>query len=271
MTQKIQEIYNRLHNFESKSKKTKGENRLYPVHKKLLFSEEKYTDISDWIIENLKIKETDHVLDAGCGVGYVLTKICNNFNCSGLGISLSEKEIEYATKISVDTGKKKRLSFQQKSFDDKFDDKFDVIIAIESIKHSDSIQETIENFAAHLNPGGRIFILDDFATNTRFRFLKKQVQKYWAVDSFYTLNSVEKKLNELKLPCEIVNFTPNVTYSKKRFTAAKLVLLFPVLFLAKLFPVFKIYSIYVAGFCLERLYKKQALEYKAIIATKPVS
>ncbi len=268
MTRKIQETYNNLFDFESRTKNRKDENQLYPIHKKLQFKEGKYIDISDWIIEHLKINEKDFILDAGCGVGYVLTRICTRLNCIGLGISLSEKEIEFAKDRCREQGYEKRILFEQKSFDEKLDGMFDVIIAIESIKHSDSIQNTIENLVAHLKPGGRIFILDDFETNNRFSFLKKQVKKYWAVNSFYTFDSVLEKFTALNLQFEVVDFTLNVGYIKKRTTAIKLFLTFPILLLTMFLPVFNIVSIYFAGFCLERLYKKGALEYKAIIATK---
>ena len=267
MNKKIQEIYNLLHDFESTTKIKKRKNRLYPIHKRLQFKEEKYNDISDWIIDHLQINKNDSILDAGCGVGYVLTKVCKSFNCSGLGISLSEKEIVYASNINRELGLDNQVSFKQMSFDEKFNDKFDVIIAIESIKHSDSIQNTIENLVKHLKTDGRIFILDDYITDSRFQFLKKQVKKYWAVRSFYTINAVEEKLAELNLPFKIIDFTPNVGYAKKDFTGVKVIFTYLFLFFVRLFPFYKVYNIYFAGFCLERLYKKGALEYKAIIGT----
>ena len=113
-------------------------------------------------------------------------------------------------------------------------------------------------------------MLDDFVTDERFQFLKKQVKKYWAVNSFYTLNSATEKLTELNLPFEIIDFTPNVEYTKKRNTGVKVLVMFIFLFLARLLPFFRIYAIYFAGFCLERLYQKKAMEYKAIIATRTI-
>jgi len=268
MALRIVEIYNSLLDFESKSKKRNGEEPLYPIHKRLRFSDEKYEDITCWIIENLEIKEGDFILDAGCGVGYVLTKICEAQNSTGLGISLSQKEIEYAADKSNEAGLANKVAFEQKSFDEKFDRKFDVIIGIESLKHSKSIQNTIENLVTHLKPGGRIFILDDYETDTRFQFLKWQVKKFWAIESFYPLNSVTEKLGEMDLTFNVVDFTAYVEYTKKRFTGLNVFLSYIFLFIARLFPIYKIYTIFFAGLCLERLYKKGAVEYKAIIATK---
>ena len=269
MTSKIGEIYNQLLDFESKTKRIKGVKQLYPVHKKLEFKEERYSDILYWLIEHLKINDNDYILDAGCGVGYVLTNICKKFNCNGLGISLSEKEIAYARNVCRELGMEKQISFARESFDEKLDMQFDIIIAIESIKHSVSVHNTLKNMVLHLKPGGRLFILDDFETDNRFQFLKKQVKKFWAVNSFYRLNSVTEILTELKLKFEVIDFTANVPYTKKHFTTVKLILMYPFLFLVMLRPFFEIYTIYFAGFCLERLYKKGALEYKAIIAAIP--
>lgn len=268
MAFKIEEIYNSLFEFESKSKKGKSDEPLYPIHKKLRFSEEKYNDISDWIIDNLEINEKDYVLDAGCGVGYVLTKICNTFNCIGLGISLSKNEIEYAAKKSLEIGLANNVTFEQKSFDEEFVRKFDIIIAIESLKHSSSVQNSIGNLVSSLNPGGRIFILDDYETGSRFQFLKKQVSKYWAVDSFYSLSSVIEKLVELNMNTDIIDFTSSVEYQRKRFTGLKVFIGYTLLPIARLFKLYKVYSIFFAGLCLERLYKKKAVEYKAIVALK---
>ncbi len=268
MTLKIGEIYNNLLDFESKAKKKDGEKTLYPIHKKLQFSSEKYNDISDWIIDNLQINEGDFILDAGCGVGYVLTKICSALNCNGLGISLSEKEIKYASENCIKTGLNEKISFEQMSFNKKFSRQFDVIIAVESIKHSISIQNTIENLVEHLKPGGRIFILDDYETNNRYQFLKSQVKKYWAVASFYSFKTVAEKLSELNLPFEVIDFTSNVEYTTKNFTGIKIEFGYLFLTISRFFPFYKIYNIFFAGLCLERLYKMKALEYKAIIATK---
>ena len=268
MAIKIGEIYNSLLDFESKSKKGRGEQVLYPIHKKLQFSDEKYNDISDWIIDNFPINKGDFILDAGCGTGYVLTKICSNLDCYGLGISLSQKEIEYASVKTVEPGPEYRVTFEQKSFDEQFDNQFDFIIAIESLKHSHSVQNTIENLFAHLKPGGRIFILDDFETDSKFQFLKKQIGKLWAVDSFFPLSSITEKLSELKSTFKVFDFTSNVEYSGKKFTGLKVFVGYLLQPVARLLGVYKIYSIFFAGLCLERLYKKRALEYKAVIAEK---
>ena len=267
MTVKIAKIYDRLFDYESKTKIGRGE-QFYPIHKKLQFSEENYHDISDWIIGHFPIKEGEFILDAGCGVGYVLIRICTIQNCTGLGISLSQKEIKFATEKCKILGLYKKVSFEQKSFDEKTDKQFDVIIAIESIKHSESVLDTIEILVKQLSPSGRIFILDDYETDLRFQFLKKQVKKFWAVDSIYKLSTVKEKLTELKISFEVIDFTSNVEYTKKRFTGLKVILGYLFLMIVRPFGFFKIYNIFFAGLCLERLYKIKALEYKAIIATK---
>ncbi len=58
----------------------------------------------------------DKVLDAGCGVGGAAFFINKMKNAEVTGISLSEKQINYASKFAAENNVADRVSFQYNGF-----------------------------------------------------------------------------------------------------------------------------------------------------------
>ncbi len=199
MREKVDHIYNALFKFE-KGKK----NKLYPIHKKLQFKNsatyKNYTDVSDWIIEHISLAKTATILDAGCGVGYVLLKLCKAYGCNGIGISLSPHEIQAAQTNAIQQQLQNTCNFRVQNFDDLESETFDLIIAIESIKHAQNVEDTLLVFQQHLKPNGQLIVVEDFLNPAyKQHALTNAFSDAWNVPNVYTEYEFEQYAKQAQL------------------------------------------------------------------------
>jgi len=185
---KVKELYNQLGTLENRVYKKES----YPIHKKLIFDEEDYHDLNDWLTDTIAFNENFSVLDAGCGTGQTLFKLADKQHIIGLGISLSDVEIgfakSYRTKFNYQD-----LDFKVFSFDENFSHKFDLIVAIESIKHSSDYKNTIRNLANHLNPGGEFWLIEDIRiTGLNQLSNTNKFQEWWNVPFLFDKTQIEE-------------------------------------------------------------------------------
>ncbi len=140
------------------------------------------------LAEKIKIKSTDTVLDAGCGVGGSSIFLAKNFGCTAVGITLSQKQTETAKKKAKQNGLEKATEFLVMDFERmKFPkETFDVVWAIESICHANSKKKFIEEAYRVLKKGGRIIVADAFLTRDHFSVKEEIIlQKFlngWGVN-----------------------------------------------------------------------------------------
>lgn len=156
----MEALYDALHAFES----PRYGGLAYPVHKKLIFEDSASSDIYDWIIDRVEIADGGAVLDAGCGVGFGTMRLAQRSSCRVTGISLSRDEILAASKMAQQSGLAERVSFQQASFDDLSPGMYDLVVAVESLKHSGDLPRSLSSMVRSLKPRGQIVIVDDFCT-----------------------------------------------------------------------------------------------------------
>jgi len=216
---KVKELYDQLGILENRISKKES----YPIHKKLIFEKEGYNDLNDWLVDTIVLNENISVLDAGCGTGQTLFKIAEKQRVVGLGISLSDVEIDFAKSFRVKNNYPD-LDFKVSSFDENLSQKFDLIIAIESIKHSSDYKNSIRNLANHLNPGGEFWLIEDI----RIAELNKlsntnKFKEWWNVPFLFDQKEIEEsgKYAGLKLK-KIYDLTskmnrPSLLKAKRRF------------------------------------------------------
>ncbi|MEM6800542.1 MAG: methyltransferase domain-containing protein [Bacteroidota bacterium] len=194
--EQVSSIYDHLFAFE----KDKGKGGAYPIHKPLDFPLEQKSlgiaDISDLVLAFLPKRRKAHVLDAGCGVGYTLQKICTNPLYSGLGISLSQQELALARASVHQSGLSDRCSFKKLDFDQEFDQKFDLILCMESIKHSPDWRKSLGNLLKHLHADGAILLIEDFYQGNTLNEEEKRFQEVWAVPDLFSYQDVCSYMNE---------------------------------------------------------------------------
>ena len=237
----------------------------YPVHKKLNFHG-KYDDLADWILDNVPIKKGETLLDAGCGTGNTLFKLARAHDISGMGVSVSEKEVAFATDWTTKQGLGDRLSFSVKSYDDTFEQRFDKIIAIEALKHSNDLPQTVKNLANHLTPNGVFIFADDFlfsASNT-----SERQKRYWNAPSFVDLMEFLALLEEMGFgEVQTIDLTNRMTQRPPWKIQAGISSL-QLLKLLRTGDRKRQAEIYLGGLLLERLYARGEATYQLIMASK---
>ena len=117
------------------------------------------------ILANMaKIKSSDIVLDAGCGVGGSSIYLAHEIGCEVKGITVSPYQVEEATKNAKQFQVDDKTEFSNQDYlNTKFEDNtFDVIWGLESVCHANSKEDFLKEAYRILKPNGRIIVADYF-------------------------------------------------------------------------------------------------------------
>jgi len=189
------------------------------------------------LAEIAHIKSSDIVLDAGCGVGGSSIFLAKKFGCKVIGITLSQKQADMATKNAQESGVASNTKFLVVDFENMTfpDGKFDVVWGIESICHANSKKKFIEDSYRILKPSGRLIVADGFTTRSHFTDEEKNTMQKWL--SGWGVNFLETKENfeafSAKIGFQKISFTDvtkNVMPSSKRLYKYS----FPAMFFGKI-------------------------------------
>ncbi|GAB2805112.1 SAM-dependent methyltransferase [Streptomyces daliensis] len=131
--------------------------------------EEAMDRLTDVFIERMKVDETSHVLDLGCGVGGPGLRVVTHTGARVTGISISEEQIRTANRLAAEAGVADRAVFEhgdamKLSFADA---SFDAVMALESLCHMPDRQQVLSEVARVLVPGGRLVLTDVFERHPR--------------------------------------------------------------------------------------------------------
>ena len=258
-------IYDNLIGFESRNRKGKP----YPVHKKLIrpFGNK---NLLDWLITVVVFNEEDYVLDAGCGTGFTLFYLHDLFHIRGTGISISSKEVDYARKYTQRNDLGNYLEFELDNyFTHSRPGSYSRILCIESLKHANNIEETINNLLRNLGQGGTMVIIDDFIKKDSKTINKQKL--LWDSPAF----------DEEKIYTDIIN--KNRSYYHNTIDLTEFVPVRPVWKLNLMIFLLSVYkwillgintrniNTYIGGLILEKLYTRDIISYKAIIVEHKIS
>ncbi len=153
-----------------------------------------------FVAEQLKIKKSDIVLDAGCGIGGTAIWLAENYGVRVIGITIAQKQLGLATKYV----QKRRVNhlvefrlmdFCQTDFPNNF---FTKIFAIESVCHTEKKEEFIEESFRILKPGGLLVVADFFRKenlNEQERYLLDQWCYGWEMPNISILAEFSRELN----------------------------------------------------------------------------
>lgn len=248
----ITQLYNALFELEARFKKEEN----YPIHKKLDFNNQ-FNDIYELIITRLDIKDKN-ILDAGCGVGFGSMLLLKNGANKVIGISLSDKEIERAT-IGKDKLKLDNIVFKKSSFDETESNCYDIIICVESLKHSLDFGNSFTALLNGLKPNGSLCIVDDFFDENHSNTSKK-FAKNWHLN--FLLAQKDVVINTDEFSTTIEDLTHFVTKKSKLKTQLSIAL----------FGFFQKKSVYkklfLGGLLLDKLYENKQMKYQFIIISR---
>lgn len=163
-TQSILDYYNSL---ESKLGYTyltwKTKHFGYYPHGKSDISEKKAQELMmDLIAQNVQIKPSYTLLDAGCGYATTACYLAKKYKAKITGIDINPFEIKKAKKYANQLNVGSKTSFQVMDYTKTSFSKstFDAIYTMETLSHATDLLKTLKEFLRILKPGGKIALFE---------------------------------------------------------------------------------------------------------------
>ncbi len=179
------------------------------------------------------IKNSDSVLDAGCGVGGAAVYIHKYTGAKVTGVTLSQRQLDTANYFSQTEGVNDKVNFQLMDFTETTfpDQSFDVIWACESVCHVPDPTKFINEAFRLLKSGGRLVLFDFFRNNDNKIDKKEWLRKWcdtWAVSGLTSILNFKQELNKTGFDnTKVIDFTPKIRKSAKRMYYAALMGVLP--------------------------------------------
>jgi tocopherol O-methyltransferase len=174
------------------------------------------------LAEKAGIKQTDYVLDAGCGVGGSAIYIAKRFNCRIKGITISEKQVKQANENAEKHNLSHLLSFENKDYcNTGYDNNsFSLVWALESTGTAADKEAFIKESYRLLKAGGRLILADYFITGNlnpdKNKIIKSWINN-WAISDLNTVEDFRNKLTEAGYKnIKTEDYTRNIMLSARR-------------------------------------------------------
>ncbi|HEX6847177.1 MAG TPA: methyltransferase domain-containing protein [Chitinophagaceae bacterium] len=125
--------------------------------------------MNEIMMETAKIRSSDRVLDAGCGIGGSSIYLAEKVGCHVTGISLSERQIQQARNLAKEKEVEAKVKFEVMNYcATSFpNESFDVVWGCESICYADDKEQFIKEAYRLLKPGGRLVVADGFVIDIK--------------------------------------------------------------------------------------------------------
>jgi cyclopropane-fatty-acyl-phospholipid synthase len=126
----------------------------------------------DLLASLLELKPGQRVLDVGCGWGGPLVYLAGRFGVSGVGLTLSPRQLRFAQERATSHDADVQvIECHWRNF--KTDDRFDAVITDEVIVHFNDLEGYFERVRGLLKPGGRMLNKELHFTNSRYMDLTR--------------------------------------------------------------------------------------------------
>ena len=162
------------------------------------------------LAQKVQIKEKDHVLDAGCGMGGSCFYLAQKYGCRVTGITLSQKQVKRAKEHA------KKLNLQDKTQFHVMDycnttlpeNSFDVVWGLESVCHAGDKAQFIREAYRLLKDKGRLIIADGFTMKRSYSQFEQRLMKKWL--NGWGVNTLET-VEDFQLHLKKIGFS-NIAY-----------------------------------------------------------
>lgn len=255
----VRHLYDALFAFESR-RREKG---AYPVHKRLRFAEGPDVEIYDWLADRLRLRDCDRVLDVGCGVGFGTIRLGERGVAHATGITISGMELTRALEAASLSSSSGSIAFIHGSFDRLPREAFDVVVAVESLKHSADLETTLRGIVDAMVAGGRAVLVEDVFSGDPAGGDARRLLGDWRLARLY---GEEDYVRGLGPRCRVVDLTPAVRRKGRVALPGHLLALDA----ASMWPgaARPALRAFRGGLHLERLYAAGAMQYKAFFFSK---
>ena len=252
--QQVASVYDRLVEFEAPR-----HGSAYPVHKKLALPDGK--DVYDLVAERVDVAPGATVLDAGCGTGFGTLRLAQRLSREAVGISLSAPEVARAHA----TAGTEPVRFEVQSFDEVAAETYGLIVAVESLKHSENLGHSIRHLIRALQPGASLVVVDDVLTGEPDPARLRRLETAWALPRVYRESNFTGAHPDIE--CQIDDLTPWT----RRLSLPRLWIRRALLAAAAAArpSLRELAPIYAAGFDLDALYRQGHMRYLMMRWTAP--
>lgn len=229
------------------------------------------------VAEELNLKKSDIVLDAGCGVGGTAIWLAENYGVRVTGINISKEQIKLAKKYAKKRKVEHLVNFEVRDFCDTGfpDNSFTKIFGIESICHSEKKEDFLKEAYRILKPNGKLVIADGFLKKKRLnkeeQILYNECLEGWAVPNLAWPNDFYKKLENIGFKnIKFLDKTKEIWPSSKKMFIVVGLVLYPILRALNLLRIVSDIGLYHAkvGFNQYYIFKKQIGMYGLFSAHK---
>jgi len=211
------------------------------------------------------------VLDAGCGLGGTIFRWHARLGGQYDGLTLSPEQHHRATAEAARRGIAADCRFHLRSYQETVTGPYDAAIAIESLAHSPDPAATVANLARALAPGGLLLIVDDMPEGNAQHALLTGFKNGWRCPVLANLTDYRVAIAAAGLDLrKEIDFTSRLRPRPLPWLRVLIALFGLAQRLAPSRTLRDVLGSQHGGFCLEALYRTDAMRYQLLVARKPI-